>query len=244
MALTHCCARYVVVGLLLAGSLLGAPDQSRASWLRPSQLTFNTAHTLDRGVLEVGLLSPLQYGITEGLQLAIHPLLSLVGVPNVTIRWRPTPSTDAVAVGVNLGAIWSFLPEENASTGTLVDNSFQVLATVSVSWSITKEVMLTLGAGPSVEYDFIDVGVAAELHASLLWLIDADQLLMLHAEGYVALSGPEPRRSPVVQLMYARACGVTHVGVGVAVGDFQLARAFDRKETWVLYPVIDLWWRL
>lgn len=234
----------VIGGVLLGLVLLCTSQPAEASWVRPSQLTFNTAHTLERGVFEVGLLSPLQYGVAEGFQLGIHPLLTLVGVPNLSLRWRPTDPNSDWAVAVNLGIVWSFLPEESAETGEIVDNSFQILSTVTVSWAISRHFLVSVGVGPSVEYDFNDVGVAAEIHGSILWLLDPDQLLMLHAEGYVGISGPDPQRSPVVQLMYARACGATNIGVGLAFGDFALARAFDRKETWVLYPVIDLWWRL
>jgi hypothetical protein len=225
-------------------------DPASAAWVRTSQLTYNTAHTLDSGELEVGILSPLQYGISDRVQAAIHPVLLLIGAPNLSLRWRVTRN-QPLTVALNFSATWSLLRREDAlgdlaETGcTTCGNPGQLLVTTTASWAVSKTVLLSLGVGPAL--DFLDLEPSrflAEIHGSALWTMTPDQLLMLHVAGFVKVVGQQEARLPVVQLTYARACGPVHVGVGVAIGDFPLARELDQSDEWFLYPVLDVWWRL
>ena len=101
-----------------------------------------------------------------------------------------------------------------------------------------------------------------ELHTSLLWLIDSENLLMLHGninvhpwDSYAATS------REYVQFMYAHALGALHIGVGLAMGEFifvedgSTIRSLPgssgsqvvyegRSQTLPVYPVLDLWIRL
>ena len=232
---------------LIALCILSAP--ARGDWLRPSELTFNTAYTVDRGELELGVFSPLRYGISESLQFSTHPILILVGAVNVSMRLRVTP-VQKVTVALNVSADVDLVNQENPAgarspqscNGCGVPSRFQTTATVS--FSLSRNLLLSLGVGPAV--DFIDVDytrLLAEIHGSLIWMIDAQQLLLLHSSGYVSMDGPGPKRVPSTQLMYARACDNLNLGLGLAFGSFQVARSATEVQDWFVYPVMDLWWR-
>lgn len=242
--------RTILAGLAIVLVLLSDLGAARGAWVRPSELTYNTAHTLEAGQLEVGILSPLQYGVSERVQVGLHPILLLIGAPNLAVRWRVTPARE-VTVSLDLSAWWSLLrrenelaiPQSDGCTNCGYPGQFQL--TTTISWAVSRNVMLSVGTGPAFDFlDFEPYGVGAEVHGSLLWLITSDQLVMLHASGTFQIVGGQPQREPVVQLMYARACGTMHVGVGLAFGDFPIAREFDTSESWFVYPVLDLWWRI
>ena len=113
-----------------------------------------------------------------------------------------------------------------------------------MSISLSKNLLLSLGLGPSV--DFVDFGYArllAEVHGSLIWMIDSKQLLLLHSSGYINLEGPGKTNTPSTQLMYARSCGNLNLGLGLAFGSFEIARNASEIHDWFMYPVMDLWWR-
>jgi len=222
---------------------------AKADWLRTSELAFNTAFTVDRGELEIGVFSPLRYGVSEKVQFSTHPILILVGAVNLSLRWRVTP-VQRVTVALNVSADVDLVNKEDIagerSLGSCVNcgvpSRFQTTATVSIG--LSKSLLLSLGIGPSV--DFVDFGYArlmAELHGSLIWMIDSKQLLLLHSSGYLNLEGPGEAKVPSTQLMYARACGNLNLGLGLAFGSFEVARNADEVHEWFAYPVMDLWWR-
>ena len=222
---------------------------AKADWLRTSELAFNTAFTVERGELEIGVFSPLRYGISERVQFSTHPILILVGAVNLSLRWRVTP-VQPVTVALNVSADVDLVNSENTAGERVFDgcadcgvpSRFQTTATVS--FALSKNWLLSLGGGPSV--DFVDFGYArllAELHGSLIWMIDSKQLLLLHSSGYVNLQGPGETKLPSTQLMYARACGNLNLGLGLAFGNFEIARNAREIHNWFAYPVMDLWWR-
>ncbi len=195
-------------------------------------------------------MGPLQYGISDRVQLGIHPILLLVGAVNLNLRWRLTDTGKKVTVATDLDVALSLLHRENLAgkevrtdcTECGFPSRFRALATVSVE--IGKNVLLSLGGGPSI--DLISVQYARfmlALHGSLIWRITPTQLLMLHGSGYVGLDGIGAPSTPAIQIMYARACGSANIGLGVAFGDFPIARTVNQEDRWLLYPVMDLWWR-
>lgn len=246
-----------ILTLLLALTLLalsGAPSQ--AAWLRTSELTYNTAHTLEQGETSVGLLHPLQYGISDRVQLSVHPVLVLIGTPNLGVRWRAYRERPWT-VSLNVGMLWSLLTREDAagnsdeSVAEGVEVGFpgtlQVTATVSVD--LADAWVVSFGTGPALDMLDVDANrVMAELHASVLWLVDPENLLMLHLAGnlvaYSQTAGESVLRRPVAQLTYAHSFGQLHLAVGFAVGEFRIATSFEETATWPVFPVIDLWWRL
>lgn len=236
---------------LLSGLLalcLFAPE-SYADWMRPSELTFNTAYTVDRGELEIGVFSPMRYGISESLQFSTHPVLILVGAVNLSLRWRVTP-VRKVALALNLSADVDLVnqedPQGNRSPGSCagcgLPTRFQTTATLSVS--LTRTLLLSVGVGPAV--DFRDLSYArtlAQVNGSLIWIIDPQKLLLLHSSGYIQVDGQGPSPTPNIQLMYAHAWQTLHLGVGVALGSFDITLGDNQTHTWWGYPLVDLWWR-
>ena len=222
---------------------------ARAEWLRTSDLSFDTAFTVERGELEIGVFSPLRYGVSERVQFSTHPILILVGAVNMSLRWRMTP-VQRVTLAVNVAADVDLVSNENslgqrfqgACADCGVPSRFQTTATASVR--LGKSWLLSLGVGPAV--DFIDFGYVrflAEVHGSLIWLVDSRNLVMLHSSGYLSFDGPGRTGMPSTQLMYARACNNLNIGLGVALGSFGIARSSAERHEWFAYPVMDIWWR-
>ncbi|MCB9728123.1 MAG: hypothetical protein H6746_06555 [Deltaproteobacteria bacterium] len=218
----------------------------------------------------MGIFAPLQYGVSDRVQLSLHPILLLVLTPHLSARWRVSKA-GRVAGAIDVGATWSFLDRVNSDGLRVVDDgacrgcgfpgTVQLTGTVSVE--VVKGLMLSAGAGPAL--DFLNVRperMLLELHGSALYLVNPDNLLMLHASTYLhpwVGSGTTSRSS--LQLMYAHAWGSLHLGAGVAFGEFALAldegtvrslpgrpgvtvehRGNIRKLP--VYPLLDLWIRL
>ncbi len=245
--------------------------RARAAWLQPWDLTYNTAYTLDPGQLEFGLVAPLQYGATDRLQLAIHPILFLLGAPSIATRWRFTRNralTFALNVGINLSVL------ERQNTNGSVCNAGQVVdadgdgepdpcgfpgtlgANVTGSWAISERFVVSAGLGPAADFlasDFTDlehVRLLVSGHANALWLLDTHMLLMLQLSGNLNTSSQGDRllRS-AAQLMFAYAWdttgwGTLHAAAGVAVGSFPIRTSDNEETTWPVFPVVDLWLRL
>jgi hypothetical protein len=230
--------------------LTAAALPARAEWVRSTELTYRTAYTLQPGELEVGILSPLQFGVSERVQLGIHPILLLVGAINASFRWRITDESK-IAVATDLDASLSLLAKEDTAGNPVSDAGCpecgypsRIRATMTVSFQLGPKVLLSVGGGVAV--DLVDLTFArflAEAHASLIWRISQSQLLMLHGSGYIEALGDGAPSLPNIQLMYAVSCGGANLGLGIAVGDFPVARTLQRIQDWVLYPVLDIWWR-
>ncbi|MGM0577713.1 MAG: hypothetical protein ACQEXJ_18445 [Myxococcota bacterium] len=260
------CLRTLVALLILcvgAAPALGA-------WAGRSDLTYGSAYTLDQGEFEVGVFTPLQYGVSDRVQVALHPILLLILAPKVSTRWRVTRE-GPVAFAVDVDATWSFLDQVDDEGRRLVDDAacrdecgFPGTAqlTGTVSWEPTDGLLLSAGTGPAA--DFLDVApqrFMLAMRGSVLWLLGSDDLVMLHANTLLhPWSGSGTSRT-TVQAMYAHAWGNIHLGAGIAVGDFALVVEEDTVrtlpgtgDTRVVYegetralpvwPVIDLWIRL
>jgi len=214
-------------------------------------VTSNTAFTLEQGVVEVGIMTPLTIGVVDELQVALHPVLLLLGQPYVAARWRVTRPGD-IGVALNLGASWSFIRREDrqgrpASPETEGVTGFPgtVQLTTTVTLRVGEGWLLSVGAGPAV--DFLGeraVTGLVELHGSVHWIIDRTQLLALHASGYLGVTGDDPLVRPLAQLMYAVALSrIVHLGVGVGVGSFIFDTSETERRTLKVFPVADLWFR-
>jgi hypothetical protein len=268
---TACHRRVVATSCVLALALITtAAEPVRASWTNRADLIYSTAHTLDQGELEVGIFSPLQYGVSDSVQLALHPILLLVLTPHLSARWRVSKAR-RVTGAVDIGATWSFLDRVNRDGLRVVDDgacngcgfpgTAQLTGTVSVE--AAKGLMISAGGGPAL--DFLNLRpelFLLELHASVLFLINPDNLLMLHgATNIHPWAGGSSTSRNSLQLMYAHAWGSVHLGVGLAAGKFALVveegtvRSLPGREgvtvvhrgnikQWPVYPVLDVWIRL
>ncbi len=244
----HRAAVVVAVALVLAAL---APTEARADWRRSTQLTYNTAFTLDQGGLELGVLSPLSVGITDEAQLSLHPVLLLLGVPSFGLRWRVTRRLP-VAVSLDFNGTWQFNRQEDGegvpaqvSSASQVGYPGTLQLTSTVTFSLGKEWLASVGGGPGVDFLSADpIRGLVELHGSIHWLPQTDVLIMAHVQMYVATDGVQLIRRPVAQLMAAYAVSdLVHVGGGVAFGEFVFETDdTDRRELSV-FPVADVWFR-
>jgi hypothetical protein len=260
----------VLAACLVALTLVLTPCPAEATWDERADLIYGSANTLDNGEIEVGLFSPLQYGITDQVQIAMHPVLLLMLTPHGALRWRLLPDGEFTAA-VDVEGTWSFLDKvDNLERRVLADGlcgttcgypgSVQITGTGS--WEITPRVLFSGSAG--LVTDFLDLNPMDHrltTRASLAWLLNPDNLILVH--GFLDLSpwDDDPLGPWGAQVSYAHAWGALHLAVGLAVGEFQLVieRETVRNlggdsgaqvveagnvKTFPVFPMIDLWFRL
>ena len=254
---------------MLVGAV-AASSPASATWVDRADLIYGTAHVLDEGEFEFGIFSPLQVGLHDQVQLAFHPILLLVLAPHAALRWRITPE-GPVTVSMDFSATWSFLDRvddkarriKNAAACDRCGSPGTLQLTGTVSGEVADG--LTWSGGGGLALDFLDIfpeKAMIELHTSLMWLIDPENLLMLHASMNIhPWYGSDVVTRPSAQLMYAHAWGFVHLGVGVAFGRFPFfndgasVRTLPGQNDAVVtyegdvtvlpvYPVVDLWFRL
>jgi len=235
---------------LFALVLLGAPPRARADWRRTHDINDNTAFTLEQGAVEVGVMRPLTVGVTDEFQVAIHPILLLLGQPYLAFRWRATRFGD-VTLALNLGGSWSFIRREdgegNPAESDTPDSGYPgvLQATATLTVKAGADWLFSFGAGPGIDWlGARAVRGLAELHAAIHWRPESSQLLMLHASGYLDV-GTGAIERPLVELIYGAALShVVHVGAGVGVGTFIYEADSGERDTLNVFPVLDLWFRL
>lgn len=248
----HVLRRFLISLAALVAVAMGSVGMgavSRGAWLRTTDFALTTAHTLERGEVQVGVFGPLLYGITSRVQVGLHPVLLVVGAPNLAVRWRYL-SVGSWELAADASSTWSLLGREDAqgqaAAASCVTCGFpgRVRLTTTATWSVVPTLALSVGVGSGVNFlDLSPSGIVARAQASIHWLVAPDNLVSLDVTGELPLTAGATPDKPAAQLMYARAWGTARLGVGVAVGEFALLRALDRHERWWLYPVLDVWWR-
>ena len=261
--------RLAALLILVLVMLVSTERPARAVWADGADLIYRTAHTLDEGEFEVGIFSPLQYGISDQIQIALHPILLLVLTPHAAIRWRVTPE-GPFTVSLDLDATWSFLDEVDVDGYRVEDPGAcqgcgypgSVQLTTTLTWQFTEELTWSFGGGAGM--DILDVepqlGIL-ELHTSLLWRIDNENLLMAHGNINLHPWHEAPTSREYFQILYAHAWGFIHLGVGVAFGDFMFVESGStirslpgnsgskvlyegKTHALPVYPILDVWIRL
>ena len=258
----------IITGVLVLGITLYPPSAS-ATWSDHADLIYDTAFTLDQGEFEVGVVSPLMYGVNDRVQLSMHPILLLILSPHVGLRWQLTP-TGPLTVAMNLEGTWSLLEPVDSEGREVTDSTAcegcgfpgSVHAWPTVSWLAHPGLLISAGAGPRI--DFLDLNqedTALVTHASIQWIINPDNLVMLHGSMDTRPWSSSSITDPVAQLTYAHAWGVLHLALGVAIGTFDIViepatrststvtpgtivTSDGRIDTWNVFPVIDLFFRL
>ena len=105
--------------IVLVATVLLSP-QAHATWDEREDLIYRTAHTLNEGEFEVGVFAPLQYGLNDQVQVAIHPILLLVLAPHIATRWRYLPE-DEVTMSLDFEVTWSFLDRVDQAGRRVLD---------------------------------------------------------------------------------------------------------------------------
>jgi len=242
--------RRVTIALVLLLAMAFGADGARADWRRSTELNYGTAFTLEQGMVEIGVMTPLSIGVTDELQVAIHPVLLLLGQPYIAVRWRAS-RYGVATLALNLAGSWSLIrredergePATEGTPGSGFPGTVQLTATLT--FRAGKDWLFSIGAGPGVDLLGADpIRGLVEIHASTHWLIDSSQLLMLHATGYLDASDDGHLLRPVLELEYAVALSnVVHLGAGVGFGEFIYEPNAGERKTLRIFPVADIWFR-
>ena len=263
----------VALIVIALGVLTSSARPAQAVWADGADLIYRSAHTLDEGEFEVGIFSPLQYGINDQVQISLHPILLLVLTPHASIRWRILPE-GPLTVAMELTATWSFLDQVNLDGHQIRDEATcdtcgfpgSTQLTTTLSWQLNENFTWSFGGGAGMEMlDAEPYRGFMELHSSLIWRIDGENLVMAHANMSLHPWDADPTSNESLQLMYAHAWGFLHLGVGVAFGEFlfftdvgsvrSLPGSSGAKVVYEgnylgmpqgmpVYPVLDMWIRL
>ena len=171
---------------------------------------------------------------------------------------------------MNVEGTWSLLEPVDSEGREVTDSAAcdgcgfpgSLHAWPTVSWHAAPGLLLSAGMGPRI--DFLDLNhedTALVTHASAQWIINPDNLLMLHSTMDSRPWSSSAITDPVVQLTYAHAWGVLHLALGVAFGSFDIViepatlssspleagspvATAGKIESWDVFPVIDLFFRL
>lgn len=229
----------------------GMPGEAHAEWRRTTEIDWGTAYTIEEGSLSVGILSPLLVGVTDDLQVSVHPILLLVGKPSAALRYRLTP-IGPVTLALNIGAAWSFIRRvdlegrERASdddTSTGFPGSVQ--ASLSATFRLGDAWLLTAGGGGGIDF----LGGTAEralIHLQLgaHYLINPRHMLMAQLSGLIDPRAGGRLVRPSLQTLYAWApSSRVQVGAGLSFGRFFWDVEPGRTRTIHIFPVADVWFR-
>jgi hypothetical protein len=222
---------------------------ARAEWRRNADVAFNTAYTLQEGTLTMGVLGPLDIGVTDTLQFGLHPILLLVGKPSVALRYRLTP-VGSMTFALNAGATWSFIQRVDAdgreadagsrgTTGFPGTTQLTMLGTVELS----PELTLTVGAGLGADFlgdTFLRAYIPAQVGLHLR--LGAGHLLMV--QGLVQFTPVDGGlRRPAGQLMYGLSLTpLTQLALGVTIGPMPW-QTTTGPTTIGVFPFADIWFR-
>jgi hypothetical protein len=246
-----------------------AAGDARAYWKSTGRVVMNSAYTLEEGELAIGVLSPLQYGVSDTVTIAIHPVLALLLTPNVSARYKvyDGPVTvsiagsylqtflERVAIESQAPAAEEALPYlREQDLVSIVDTGFPGYVELGtlVSIPLGDSVTLTPYAGYSFKFfTIVEDGLETRLSDHGLsyglgtnWLIGPSDLLSLQVQ---ALWSAEriAQDIPTATLVWAHAWEEIRIGVGVAVGTFPIrtGEAIEDLVELPVYPYLDLWWR-
>lgn len=254
---------------LLAAASVAAPAPALAGWLATDRVVTNTAYTLEEGELTIGLISPLQYGVTEDVTIAIHPILALLLTPNVGARVRVW--SEGVTVSVAASYTQTFLREvafEERAEGDSaspyvrpgdaesIASGFPgtVQAGVLVSIPLGDALTLTPYGGYTLDF-FTEISGELVTHPSthgptvglgLNWLIGDEDLLSVQVQGLIWSVPDRTAEIPTATVAWAHAWDELRLGIGVAAGRFPIRVGEGVAGEIVeipVYPYIDVWWR-
>jgi hypothetical protein len=228
---------------------LGRGGQSRAEWRRNADVVFNTAYTLQEGTLMMGVLGPLDIGVTDALQVGLHPILLLVGKPSVAVRQRLNP-VGPLTFALTAGASWSFIERVDGEGREVTADSEGVTGfpgAVHLSLIGTAELSpwLTLTAGAGLGADFLGDSFARAfipLQLGVHQRLGDTHLLM--AQALLQLTPVEGGlRRPSLQLLYGLSLTpLIQLATGLSLGPLPWQTASGGRDI-AAFPYVDVWFR-
>ena len=194
-----------------------------------------SAYTLDQGTFEMGVFTPLQYGVHDRVTIITHPILHLLLTPNLTLRVRAYDGP--VVLSAQVGYQQTFLAERDGGFPGAVHG--EMLASVRLGSAVGLTTLVGYGYGFFPSDHRVNVGGTAH------FLIGRSDLILVQALATYSFSRDE-WDWPALQLLYAHAWHTFHLGVGVAVGRYEFVPWEDvslEVKGVPIYPIIDVWWR-
>ncbi|GMV41202.1 MAG: hypothetical protein AMXMBFR64_29180 [Myxococcales bacterium] len=254
--------------LALGAAILLAAVPARGGWTSPDRVITNTAYTLEESELIIGILSPLQYGVTEDVTIALHPILALLLTPNVSARVRLWQEEVTVSVAASYSQTFlrrvgfeehaagdSATPYVRPGDTESIESGFpgSVQMGVLVSVGVGAETTFTPYAGYTVDFfTQVDDGLVTHLstHGPVAglgfnWLIGEEDLLTVQVQALWSVPDERPE-VPTGTVAWVHAWDELRLGIGVAAGRFPLRIGEGVAGEVVeipIYPYLDLWWR-
>ena len=145
----------VVVGLLASLWLLAIPETARAGWDNSTEIVRGSAQVLEKGEIAIGIFAPLQFGLTDRLTIASHPVLNLLQMLNFSSRYRIRTGDNWIVAAtggfkyalldaettdrpfeMDLGAIFTWLPHRRLAGSLTLTYSPQIQRSEGSSISV------------------------------------------------------------------------------------------------------------
>ncbi|HOC99298.1 MAG TPA: hypothetical protein PKH54_05085, partial [Myxococcota bacterium] len=164
---------------LLAASLalvacIHLPGRARADFGDIRNVFSGTAWTLQEGDFVVGIIGPMTFGLVDQFTLTTHPILDLLLIPNVNLKWKFFDN-DKVALALDIAYIQSFLDTE------LTDIPGSLSPYMILSVPIKDVAALTFRAGYVLELSPNSHGLT--YGAEVSWLVTAADLISVGVSG-------------------------------------------------------------
>ncbi len=232
--------------LLLALVLL-APSTASAVWNHPREIIHGTAHTLEKGELIVGVITPLLYGVNDDLTLTTHPILVALLTPNGGVRLKLFEDELVTFSAAVRGAGTIFgddapIPNDDRPHG-------HVYAGFNTTFDVGRGVLLSISAGYQHEFEQrIEDGSRADDDAVVFglgidFLAAANHLFVLTVGSqYSTLNSKLEATSGTFMYAYAFDSGA-RLGLGLAFGKFPVAVDEEDTVEIPLWPLVDWWAR-
>lgn len=237
--------------LILPSLLLSHP--ALGDWRSVSQVTQGTAQTMEQSSFSIGIVAPLVAGLTNRLTVQTHPILDLLLVPNLAIRYRIVEQSRLV-VSATASFKRSFA---QASANTTTDNATpgELIGGAMVTFAGSDQWAFTGGAYYATHFDQLingtpkdyAQGVAVSGHAH--FLVRPTDLVQLSTYlRYGFSSGGFD--TPVITAAWTHATrhwlGGAHLVLILSAYDQvdNLPGPLRLINKLPLLPTVDLWWRL
>ncbi len=233
----------------LVWAALLTPAAAHAEWKSIQQVTLGTAQVLEQGAANIGVISPLAYGLTGQLTLQTHPILMLLLTPNAAARYRIVDQGNYVISAT--GAIKRSLGGAD-STNTTVPAPGEMVAGglgtlyLGPHWAVTGGLHYAAHLDEVVGDELIGVSHGAAATLELHHLITPSDLLQASMYLRYGISHGGLAK-PVTTLAWThgfRRFGGVHLMVILTAFDVDGAQPGGWLSDLPALPTLDLWWRL
>lgn len=227
------------------------PNPALAEWKSTQQVTLGTAQVLEQGAANIGIISPLAFGLTGQLTLQTHPILMLLLTPNAAARYRLVDQGSYVLSAT--GAIKRSLGESTTTSTVTLPAPGEVVAGALGSVYLGQQWALTGGLSYAAHLDepvndtviawAHGVAATAEVH-HLLSPVDLLQASLYWRYGISQGGLAKPVATLAWTHGFRRFLGGAHLIVILTAFDATGAVAAGWLGDLPVLPTLDLWWRL